>query len=40
MEWNKRQVSLIAIVAVTSFMGTFLISSINVALPAIGEDLT
>ncbi len=38
MEWNRRQVSLIAIVAVTSFMGTFLISSINIALPAIGED--
>ncbi len=38
MEWSRRQVSLIAIVAVTSFMGTFLISSINIALPAIGED--
>ncbi len=38
MEWNKRQISLIAVVAVTSFMGTFLISSINIALPAIGED--
>ncbi len=38
MEWNKRLVSLIAIVAVTSFMGTFLISAVNIALPAIGED--
>lgn len=30
--------SLIAIVAVTAFMGTFLISSINIALPAIGKS--
>ena len=38
MEWNKRQISLIVVVAVTSFMGTFLISSVNIALPAIGAD--
>lgn len=38
MEWSRKQISLIAIVAVTSFMGTFLISSINIALPAIGNE--
>lgn len=38
MEWTRQQVSLIAIVAVTAFMGTFLISSINIALPAIGKS--
>ena len=35
MNWNKKQVSILAIVAITSFMGTFLISSVNIALPAI-----
>jgi EmrB/QacA subfamily drug resistance transporter len=35
MQWTKRQISIIGIVAVTSFMGTFLISSVNIALPAI-----
>jgi len=32
---TRKQVSIIAIVAVTSFMGTFLISAVNIALPAI-----
>jgi EmrB/QacA subfamily drug resistance transporter len=35
MNWSKKQISIVAIVAITSFMGTFLISSINIALPAI-----
>lgn len=35
MSWNNQQRSILAIVAVTSFMGTFLISSVNIALPAI-----
>lgn len=38
MEWNRRQISLITVVMVTSFMGTFLISSINIALPAITQS--
>lgn len=35
MNWTKKQISILAIVAITSFMGTFLISSVNIALPAI-----
>ncbi len=35
MNWTKKQLSILAIVAITSFMGTFLISSVNIALPAI-----
>lgn len=35
MKFSKKQLSVIAIVAITSFMGTFLISSVNIALPAI-----
>lgn len=35
MQWTKQQISIVAVVAITSFMGTFLISSINIALPAI-----
>ena len=35
MNWTKKQISILAVVAITSFMGTFLISSINIALPAI-----
>ncbi len=33
MDWTRKQFSIIVIVAVTSFMGTFLISSVNIALP-------
>jgi EmrB/QacA subfamily drug resistance transporter len=39
MHWTKKQVSILAIVAITSFMGTFLISSINIALPAIERSM-
>lgn len=39
MSWSKKQYSIIGIVAITSFMGTFLISSVNIALPAIEKDL-
>ncbi len=38
MNWTKKQISILAIVAVTSFMGTFLISSVNIALPAIEKS--
>jgi len=38
MRWTKKQISIMAIVAVTSFMGTFLVSSINIALPAIEKS--
>jgi len=38
MHWTKTQLSVVSIVAVTSFMGTFLISSINIALPSIGKS--
>lgn len=40
MNWNKKQISLIAIVAFSSFMSTFLISSINIALPAIEKEFS
>ena len=35
MKWTRKQTSIMAIVAVTAFMSTFLISSITIALPAI-----
>lgn len=38
MKWTRKQFSIVAIVAVTSFMGTFLISSVNLALPAIEKS--
>lgn len=38
MQWTNKQLSIVAVVAVTSFMGTFLISSINIALPAIEKS--
>lgn len=38
MDWTKKQISILAIVAVSSFFGTFLISSVNIALPAIEKD--
>ncbi|WP_291857312.1 MFS transporter [Marinilabilia sp.] len=38
MTWTRKQLSILSIVAITSFMGTFLISSINIALPAIEKD--
>ena len=38
MNWTRTQVSIVAIVAATSFMGTFLISSVNIALPAIEKS--
>ncbi|MFP4289760.1 MAG: MFS transporter [Bacteroidales bacterium] len=37
MHFSRKQLSVIATVAITSFMGTFLISSVNIALPAIGN---
>jgi len=38
MFWNKHQKSILAIVTTTSFLGTFLVSSINIALPSIEKD--
>lgn len=38
MKYTKQQVLIIIIVAITSFMGTFLISSVNIALPSIEKD--
>lgn len=38
LHWTKTQLSVVGVVAVTSFMGTFLISSINIALPSIGKS--
>ncbi|HRZ42975.1 MAG TPA: MFS transporter [Bacteroidales bacterium] len=38
MQWNGRLISMIVVVALTSFMGTFLISSVNIALPAIEKS--
>ncbi len=38
MQWTKKQLSIVSIVAATSFMGTFLISSVNIALPAIEQS--
>lgn len=39
MNWTKKQVSILLIISITSFMGTFLISSINIALPSIEKSL-
>ncbi len=38
MNWTKKQVTIVIVVAVTSFMGTFLISAVNIALPAIEKS--
>jgi len=38
MHWTKKQISIAGIVAITSFLSTFLISSVNIALPAIEKD--
>src|SRR5690554_556094 len=38
MNWTRKQVSILAIVAITSFLGTFLISSVNIALPSIEKS--
>ncbi len=38
MNWTKKQISTLAVVSITSFMGTFLISSINIALPSIEKS--
>lgn len=40
MQWSKKQISNVVIVAITSFMGTFLISSVNIALPAIEKSFS
>lgn len=40
MHWTKKQISIMAIVAITVFMGTFLISSVSIALPAIEKSFS
>lgn len=40
MTWTRKQLSTLMVVSVTSFMGTFLISSINIALPAIEKSFS
>lgn len=35
---SRRTIAILPVIALTSFMGTFLISSVNIALPAIGRD--
>lgn len=38
---NKREgISILSVVAITSFMGTFLVSAVNIALPTIENDLS
>ena len=36
--WNKHQKSILGTVTITSFLGSFLVSSINIALPSIGSE--
>jgi EmrB/QacA subfamily drug resistance transporter len=38
MKYSRKQRSILGIVAITAFMGTFLISSVNIALPAIEKS--
>ncbi len=38
MSWTQQQRSILGVVAITSFMATFLISSVNIALPAIEAE--
>ncbi|RXQ91037.1 MFS transporter [Ancylomarina salipaludis] len=38
MDWTKKHLSIMGIVAITAFMGTFLISSVSIALPAIEKS--
>lgn len=38
MQFSQKQLSIIGIVAISSFMGTFLISSVNIALPEIEKS--
>ncbi len=40
MYWTRQQSSIIGVVTVTSFMGTFLFSSVNIALPAIEKTFS
>jgi EmrB/QacA subfamily drug resistance transporter len=39
MSWDKTQKTALGIASITSFLGPFLISSVNVALPSIEKDL-
>jgi hypothetical protein len=37
---KKTNLSILSVVAITSFMGTFLVSAVNIALPSIGSSLS
>lgn len=37
---NKKSLSILLVVAITSFMGTFLVSAVNIALPSIEHDFS
>ncbi|MDD4778102.1 MAG: MFS transporter [Fermentimonas sp.] len=37
---KRRNLSILSVVAITSFMGTFLVSAVNIALPSIEKDLS
>ena len=40
-QFSKREgLSILSVVAITSFMGTFLVSAVNIALPTIEHDLS
>ena len=39
MSWTKHQKSILGTAIITSFLGSFLVSSVNLALPTIGKDL-
>lgn len=40
MPWTKKQFSTLLVVSITSFMGTFLVSAINIALPSIEKSFS
>lgn len=40
MSWSKKQISVLLTVSITSFMGTFLVSGINIALPSIENSFS
>lgn len=40
MAWTKKQFSTLLVVSITSFMGTFLVSAINIALPSIERSFS
>ncbi|WP_298649752.1 MFS transporter, partial [uncultured Proteiniphilum sp.] len=37
---KRKELSILFVVSITSFMGTFLVSAVNIALPTIERDLS